>query len=180
MASTVQTDATLVLRDDNLTCIEKLTELVERLSDAEYREPIAPCDSGIGAHVRHVLDHYDAFISGLTSGTVDYDRRERDGETQVVRARALARLATVSDQLSALKPSQLPEKFGVIMDCGSAESTSVSASSTPMRELQFLVSHTVHHDALIGASVRALNITIDERFGVAPSTLRYSDCVVLD
>ncbi|MEM9161348.1 MAG: hypothetical protein AAGB46_20060, partial [Verrucomicrobiota bacterium] len=33
--------------------------------------------SSIGAHARHVLDHYGSVIRGLDTGVVDYDARER-------------------------------------------------------------------------------------------------------
>ena len=46
------------------------------------------------------------------------------------------------------------------------------AASTLSRELQFLVSHTVHHDALIAAAARALGVATEPDFGIAPSTLK--------
>ena len=41
------------------------------------------------------------------------------------------------------------------------------------RELQVLSSHTIHHFALIGMTLRAHGVVLDEDFGVALSTLRY-------
>ena len=41
------------------------------------------------------------------------------------------------------------------------------------RELQFLVSHTVHHAAMIAASCRARGLPTADEYGVAPSTLRH-------
>ncbi|NIP97468.1 MAG: hypothetical protein GWO24_30170, partial [Akkermansiaceae bacterium] len=41
------------------------------------------------------------------------------------------------------------------------------------RELQFLVSHTVHHFAMIGGICRALGVALEDDFGVAPSTIRH-------
>jgi uncharacterized damage-inducible protein DinB len=41
------------------------------------------------------------------------------------------------------------------------------------RELQYLLSHTVHHFALIGVMLRLLGVDPGSDFGVAPSTLRY-------
>ena len=41
------------------------------------------------------------------------------------------------------------------------------------RELEFAISHTIHHHALIKERLRHLGIEFDEKFGVAPSTLEY-------
>jgi hypothetical protein len=41
------------------------------------------------------------------------------------------------------------------------------------RELQFLVSHTVHHYAVIAAMLRPQGVEPGADFGVAPSTLVY-------
>ena len=47
------------------------------------------------------------------------------------------------------------------------------ADSSVERELQVLLSHTVHHYALIAVALRLHGHPVDEEFGVAPSTLRY-------
>ena len=44
-------------------------------------------------------------------------------------------------------------------------------SSTLGRELEFAVSHTIHHYALVRERLRGVDF--DPRFGVAPSTLEY-------
>ena len=47
------------------------------------------------------------------------------------------------------------------------------APSTIVREPQFLLSHTVHHVALISTMNSISNIATPEKFGIAPSTLAY-------
>jgi len=56
-------------------------------------------------------------------------------------------------------------------DAGSAGEPSSWSSSTVMRELQALLSHTVHHFALIGVMLQLNGFEIPEEFGVASSTL---------
>jgi hypothetical protein len=46
-------------------------------------------------------------------------------------------------------------------------------ASTVARELQFLLSHTVHHYALIALILRLQGFEPGEEFGVAPSTLAH-------
>ena len=38
-------------------------------------------DACIGQHLRHSLDHVNAILDGAESGVIDYDHRERGGET---------------------------------------------------------------------------------------------------
>ena len=60
----------------------------------------------------------------------------------------------------------------VALDCTEDEAPRWAPSSVA-RELQFLVSHTVHHYAVIAAMLRPQGIEPGVDFGVAPSTLKY-------
>ncbi|MEM7623450.1 MAG: hypothetical protein AAF235_09640, partial [Planctomycetota bacterium] len=51
-----------------------------------------------------------------------------------------------------------------------------SLSTTPSslgREAAFVLSHTVHHCAMIAVMARSLRIAVPERFGYAPSTVAH-------
>jgi uncharacterized damage-inducible protein DinB len=50
--------------------------------------------------------------------------------------------------------------------------TAVSAWSTLRRELAFVVSHTVHHQALIAVLLSLVGVPVPDAFGLAPSTPR--------
>jgi hypothetical protein len=65
-----------------------------------------------------------------------------------------------------------PRALNVLVDCGESRERVLSAS-TALRELQFLVSHTVHHYAVIALILRARGLEPGPDFGVAPSTLKY-------
>ncbi len=150
-------------------------DLLELLDDGQYRGPTAG-RGGVGAHLRHILDHYDSLWHGLEreDGRVDYDRRGRDGATETDRAQAARRVRDTVDRLAALGGELRGRRVLVAMDCGerAGEETTLSAS-TVERELKFLVSHTVHHYALIAALLRQEGFEPGPDFGVAPSTLRY-------
>lgn len=161
------------LCNDNIDCLERMGRLIERLTDEQYVASQTPCTNGIGAHVRHILDHYDAFFNGLATGSIDYDSRQRDKETECKRDIAKLRVRSAQSQLQALTAKAMPESLNVCMDCGSAVSARLATQSNALRELQFLVSHTVHHDALIAAAVLAMNVQPEAGYGIAPSTLRH-------
>jgi hypothetical protein len=49
----------------------------------------------------------------------------------------------------------------------------VHVETTVGREFAFVLSHTVHHNALIAVIAKLLGVQVPERFGYAPSTLAY-------
>ena len=160
-----------VLLRENVEVLRQGLVLLDRLDDHQFGTGVPALKlAGPGAHVRHVIDFYRRLLEGLGEGDIDYDRRERDprieSERSVCRAALLdlqARLQSIerADRSVAVRCDQLP-----------------GASSTLARELQGLVSHTVHHYALIAVAVRAHGVEPDEAFGVAPSTLAYwRECV---
>lgn len=170
MTTSFPQPALVALCDDNDRCLETLAALVARLTDADYLRSVPPCDAGIGSHVRHVLDHYDALLAGIPVGRVDYDLRERDPATECNRDVALGRIDAVRTAIQALAERSGDAPLRVCLDCGAGGR--MPAASTLSRELQFLVSHTVHHDALIAAAARALGVATEPGFGIAPSTLK--------
>jgi uncharacterized damage-inducible protein DinB len=161
------------LAHDNIRYLDQALELLAQLDDETYRRPYPPMfNSGIGAHLRHVLDHYRSFLDGIASRRIDYDARARDPriESDCDHAASIVReivagLAAVPDAGTSLL---------VKMDSDErAEPVADWQRSSVGRELQFLVSHTVHHYALIAVLLRLHGIAPEEEFGCAPSTLRY-------
>lgn len=131
--------------------------------------------SGIGAHFRHVLDHYRSFLEGFSVGLIDYDNRERDTAEEKELSVALDSLSSLSKRMEAAEV----DLGGMVRVkvCASTEGEDLHSISSYGRELQFLVSHTVHHYALIAIASRMQGIFPEDRFGVAPSTLKFLSTV---
>ena len=164
-----------VLAQDNVAYLEQALQLVSSLGDEVYLRSGQPAyGSGIGSHLRHCLDHYSNFLSGLPDGRVDYDARARDPRVEQDRAHAAAVLRDLIARLQALAETPAERVIQVKMDCGDdCDPSAWWTGSTVGRELQFLISHTVHHFALIAMILRLQQVNPGPGFGVAPSTLRY-------
>ena len=75
--------------------------------------------SPIGAHFRHVFDHYRAFLNGVSTGKLNYDVRERDplverdlaAASQTARS-IMAQLEEISDQQVLLSIEVSAVEFG--------------------------------------------------------------------
>ena len=162
------------LIEANLHLLSQAAALLARLPAETYvkTSPIF-LNAAIGGHMRHCLEHYHSLLRDLSEGQVDYDRRARDLaiETDVESARAC--LQTVAERLSALHTTPASTALRVRMDHGGAETESGWQASTLGRELQFLISHTVHHFALIAGLCHCQGLAVEKDFGFAPSTLRH-------
>ncbi len=163
----------MTLIADNVRVLRQGIELLERLDAELYAKPEpAVSSSGIGSHVRHVLDYYELFLSGLADGRVDYDQRARDDRVEKSVSEGLLRLRGLAQRLEELRSRSIPDIVRVKMDAQCEEGAPWSRSSLE-RELQFQLSHAVHHFALIAVILRLNGLEPEEGFGVAPSTLRY-------
>jgi uncharacterized damage-inducible protein DinB len=166
---------TTSLAHDNIHFIRQALSLLEVLDDESYCKPYPPFfASGIGAHLRHNFDHYRSFLDGLGTWKIDYDARARDACLETDREYAGRQLQEIIRELDKISEADTDVPVLVRMDSdGETELPATWRRSTVGRELQFLVSHTVHHYALIAVLLRLHGLEPSEDFGCAPSTLRY-------
>jgi hypothetical protein len=158
---------------DNIALLRQGRALVERLDAALYAGAGETPGRGIGAHLRHVLDHYTAFLSGLPADVIDYDDRVRGSAVESDRNEGLRRMAEVELGLLGVKPADLDRRVRVREEAPDDSGLEESSASSVRRELQFLQSHTVHHWAIVALLLAKRGIAVPEDFGLAPSTLRY-------
>lgn len=153
----------------NLSILKQGEALLQRLRNDAYTHCLPSVfGSSIGAHIRHNLDHYACFLAGLPGGRIDYTARPRDRRVETERAHALAEFARISRALECL---ELPGCALRVRNESKPDST--SAPSSMARELEFLMSHSVHHYAIVAILCRLQGIAVEDGFGVAPSTLRH-------
>lgn len=167
------------LIDDNLAILRQGLDLVAALDDRKFTENApALALSGVGPHLRHVVDFYTRLLTAVESKTlgtdsipdVDYDARDRDPRIETDPAYATAIVQAIVGRL------QRASNSGLVADDQPLRVRSDGSPwvmSTVSRELQSLVSHTVHHYALIAVAVRSGGGQPDSEFGVAPSTIRH-------
>lgn len=148
--------------------------LLEELTDDLYTGCQPPYFThSVGSHFRHVIDFYLCFLTGRDQGLIDYDHRVRDPHLASNRDLALLTLAALVGRLEQLtEAADMPLLVRLEADPSSVADLTETSSSLG-RELQFLLSHTVHHYALIALLLRLQGFAPPPEFGVAPSTLQY-------
>ncbi|MBO6572164.1 DinB family protein [bacterium] len=159
----------------NIYFLEQGISLLSSITDNEYSYNNGKYfKSGIGRHFRHIVEHYISLIDGYTE-KINYDLRERDLKLETNRKAVINALRNIIDSIQTfeLNPELINKKIEVKSNEGIGDGDSPWSVSSIRRELQFLISHTVHHYALIGLILRTMDVTVPEDFGVAPSTLKY-------
>lgn len=158
---------------DNAALLRQGAEVVASLSRADYTAPDPRCfGASIGGHGRHCVEFYRCLLTGLETGHVDYDARPRDAVLETDAAAACSAMHSLAASIEVLPPALQDGLSLHVLENHDGIQPSWSASSAG-RELRFLLSHTVHHYALIGILMQLRGLPIPAGFGVAPSTLRH-------
>ncbi len=156
------------LRDRTSTEFTRAAELIEQIDDETFTDAVNSAGS-IGTHFRHNFDFALAFLKGLQTGVINYAARERDERFEKDRRYAVERIEFLTGQLTGLS-AEILETFVAVRSELDEKYCHLSNAS---REFEFLLSHTIHHHALIAERLRMLGIETSAEFGVAPSTLEF-------
>jgi uncharacterized damage-inducible protein DinB len=154
----------------NVELLDQAIMLVREQSGDHYTRCCGEVfSSSIGQHIRHCVEHYEEFLLALGEGRdLDYENRPRDLSLESDTQEAIQRLEGIREALAGFGDQD--RKLGV-WDTGAISPAPSSAS----REMQYLMSHTVHHFALIAVISSLGGIQVPKDFGVAPSTLKYRE-----
>lgn len=156
----------------NGALLERSARLVRELDDAAFcAREVRPDGAGIGPQLRHCADYYRALLDGLEAGRVDYDARKRDALFEVNRAWAARELESLAERLRALDRESkdrtlIVRSEAAVLPPGADPWT----HSSLRRELLVLLSHTVHHHALVRERLLTRGIDPGRELGLAPST----------
>jgi hypothetical protein len=159
-----------------MTPFHALADTLDRLGDAirpltvdEYVSRELRSSGSIGAHVRHCLDHVCALEGGIVAGEICYDHRERDTIVERDPYLGASRLRRASFRVRQIDRGLLERSLTLIAQL-SAGGPVVRVPTTVGRELAFVVSHTIHHSALVAVLLERAERHVPARFGLAPTT----------
>ncbi len=169
------------LEDDNtgvllvegcINCIGQCDQLLKIISQSVYVDG-SKGGSSIGAHVRHVLDRFHSFFSGLSAASIDYDARKRDKEIEHNLEAAAFALATVARRIEQLDYMEFSVQQIRVKESVHPSSPAVEIPSTMEREMMGLITHSIHHLAIIALIAKSFGYQMGADFGKAPSTIVY-------
>ena len=157
---------------DNLLQLRSLLEILDKTEYTNELEILS--GATIGQHMRHILEFYLLLVSGSFTGTISYDKRERNPKIENSLSFAVDTVNLLIPALSLLKekdPVELEADYTEDGNSGNIVQSSVG------RELAYCIEHSIHHQALIKVGLIAAGLvhTISDNFGVAYSTIRYRE-----
>jgi hypothetical protein len=161
--------------EDSINVLRQGIELLKQISHGLYANARPPfMNSGVGGHFRHCIDFYNSFLSSFETGRINYLIRKRNWLVEIDGRLAISEIEAIIEKLRRLSPTNLQSPVQVILEdlSGPLDAAGWSCSSV-MRELQSLLSHTIHHYAIIALALRLQGFEPSAEFGVAPSTLTY-------
>lgn len=153
--------------------LAQVRELLEALTDEQYvQSPVGSFQSSVGGHIRHSLDHIAALLAGFERGEVDYESRERGTPVECDRTAAIRMIESLDSRL-ARRMDEPPTKSVRTWLMLRSDCDPVELASSIGRETAFVLSHTIHHNAMVAAMLRVMNVEIPGRFGYAPGTIAH-------
>lgn len=148
--------------------------LLRSVSNKAYtRKEDGPYGASLGAHYRHVLDHFLCLIEGLENGRIDYDQRRRSPEIESSIDAALFTTEDLIDKFRSLPAGIFGQECTVVYSVGYEKNEPQAVASNVAREVMFCVGHAIHHYAILKMLCMTMSVKLPYEFGIAPSTLKH-------
>lgn len=155
-----------------MALLDQLAQVIEALPSERYcMRPDSGVSGSIGEHVRHCLDHVGALLGAESTVVLSYDHRHRGTVVETDSAAACRLIRALTAELAAWPAHSLEEPLRVSTVIAPGAPPTYSWS-TRGRELAFVMSHTIHHQAIVALLLSAQGVVVHERFGHSPSTPR--------
>jgi len=154
--------------------VQQAISVLNDISLNDYQKPLPPhFSSSIGAHIRHVVDHFLALIGSEHSGEINYNKRNRHGDVEQFPHAAIEKLEHISAWLLKVSKQPLNQTVLVTTEIDISHTQSATCESTLERELVFAASHAIHHYSLIRIIRSMQGKSMPEFFGYAPATITH-------
>ncbi len=155
-----------------INCIAQCDQILGMVSQENYTDG-STGGATIGAHIRHILDRFHCFFAGLPESSIDYDARKRDREIEKNLSAAAFAVASVGRRIEQLDAASSEGDQIAVREAVLPSYPAVEISSTRERELMGLITHSIHHLAIIVLIAKSFGYQLDEDFGKAPSTIAF-------
>lgn len=128
-------------------------------------------DDNGGKHIRHILDHFLAFLSISDDGILDYNLRNRESIVEQSWDEAQKQLDGIIEKF--ISNSIEDKELKVISEIDVSDTKNSSFNSNTARELLYLINHTMHHAAYIKLLAKQSGVIFSPHIGIAPSTASF-------
>ncbi|WJG09830.1 hypothetical protein [Aliiglaciecola sp. LCG003] len=160
--------------DSQLEIVQQAKQFLQDVTQHDYICTSNPHSSGsAGAHMRHIIDHYTALISGVESGIIDYNKRDRLSNLETCPVLAKTKWDDIEHWFLQHSEVSLQHELQVISEISITQAKSVQVTSTLGRELVFVANHAIHHFFLLAVLRSLQGKSSPNSFGIAPATATF-------
>ncbi|MCI0517236.1 MAG: hypothetical protein L0Y45_05310 [Woeseiaceae bacterium] len=159
------------LPECTIEALQQLRELIVAVQNSGRPADDTYASSGIGRHVRHVIDHFRALAAGIECGVIDYNVRSRNSAIERDPERGLIEIFKLSEWLDTLQTGDAPVSVISEISCHLTENQEFRSNVN--RELLYLINHTIHHVAYAALLARSCGVECREAIGFAPATASF-------
>jgi hypothetical protein len=157
------------IREQSNSILGQVFELIESINIEQYSMPLSSLShSSVGMHFRHIVEFYQCLFNGISEGSIDYDKRERNLLLETNKKITLETILNITEYTRNIldNPLLLNMNYG---------ENNYSVNTSIFRELAYNIEHTIHHLAIIkiGLTAHYPEILLPENLGVANSTIKY-------
>ncbi len=118
-------------------------KLLESISDDDYRNTtIAPYNSSIGGHIRHILDVFDCIFEGLESENINLMNRKRDENSEKYTKNGIEYCYKIIQKLRLIEGEDFNKIVKVTDDLGTGVITTNYTLASALIQAH---SHAIHH-----------------------------------
>lgn len=157
------------LREATIEALDQTRVLIETIAGHEEGQGIYK-QAGIGRHVRHILDHFLVFRSGLDGGQIDYNKRNRDSEVEVNLFLACKMLDELKHWAASTKQLEDDRPITIVSEVSCSRTINTRIDSSVKREMHYVNYHCIHHLAFCALLAKQHGIESDPAIGLAPGT----------
>lgn len=154
--------------------LNQIANTIHQISDEDYVKPIDILNNAsLGQHIRHVLEFFLCLMDGYQVEKVNYDQRKHDQSIAENRSLALEKAREIVCFIEQADPNT---QLTLEVTYGIQQGKDPQLVKTNfLRELVYNLEHAIHHMAIIRIGIKAIcpQLSLDEDFGVASSTLRF-------
>lgn len=158
------------LIQQNIQQLNQVKAILNQLNGEQYVQPLEIYNnSTIGQHFRHLIEFYLCLKKSVQTEKLNYDARKRDLKIETDLDFAKAKVIEIIAFINEVTPNL---KLDMVVNYGMDESDCTSLSTNLTREIAFCLDHTVHHLAIIKIGLKEMGVQLNDKLGIAPSTLR--------
>ncbi|MDX2189790.1 MAG: DinB family protein [Bacteroidota bacterium] len=156
--------------------LNQLMDLLQQIDAKEYSKPVKCLDGNtVGKHVRHIIEFYFELFNGYQTGEIDYDNRKRSLKLETDKNEVINHINQIHNKIF-----EISENKSLILKVTLQDDIEKEIiSTTYFRELAYNMEHIIHHFAIIKIAIENEfdNISLNQNFGVAYSTINYQKTI---